>query len=214
MTITKWESIGTSDHASLTLTPARAGHDVRREFPRCGRKEYRIYLGRRPSVAPLWCSAPVYPLTPVAHRDACLSIQPLRQHVCCSSSAVTSPLESEISVTETHTAIMRARAATLSPALLLGVRWVVLFGAVRIAVTRWQPDTLRDVLVVSSLDLSEAHNPALRLRSTPRPGSQCATGARLSSPLSSARAEGLSCFFHPSVVFPYSLLSWPGSSTW
>jgi hypothetical protein len=46
----------------------------------------------------------------------------------------------------------------------------VLFVAARIAVTRWQPDTLRDVLVVSSLDLCEARIPLCGLRSAPRPG--------------------------------------------
>ena len=48
------------------------------------------------------------------------------------------------------------------------VRWVVftcdtvLLVVVRIAVTRWQPDTLHDVLVLSSLDLPGTRNPALQ----------------------------------------------------
>ena len=62
------------------------------------------------------------------------------------------------------------------------VRWVVftcdtvLLVAVRIAVTRWQPDTLHDVLVLSSLDLpgTQSRFAAFDLRRDP----QCATGAR------------------------------------
>jgi hypothetical protein len=81
------------------------------------------------------------------------------------------------------------------------VRWVVfecstvLRVAVKTAVTWWQADALRDDRGGCPLDAMKRASPVFLSRPATRPGSHGADGARLwsvlSSPLSSARAEGL-----------------------